>query len=76
MTYRDLPYYEGMRAKTRRENKLHENAHENHANSLHTFRKWSITWSQYVVSIHNKHWLILHSMECTAIYSSCDSEEI
>jgi len=37
MTYRDLPYYEGI---TYRENKLHENKHKNHANSLHTFRKW------------------------------------
>jgi len=30
MTYRDLPYYEGIRAKTCRENKLHENKHKNH----------------------------------------------
>jgi len=29
MTYRDLPYYVGMRAKTHRENKLHENKHAN-----------------------------------------------
>jgi len=27
MTYRDLPYYKGIRAKTRREYKLHENKH-------------------------------------------------
>jgi len=39
MMNRDLPYYEGIRAKTRREYKLHENKHENHVNSLHTFRK-------------------------------------
>jgi len=39
MTYRDFPYYEGIRAKTRREYKLHENKHENHANYLYTFRK-------------------------------------
>jgi len=36
MTYRDLPYYKGIRAKTRREYKLHKNKHKNHANSLHT----------------------------------------
>jgi len=53
-----------MRAKTCHENKLHEN----HANSFHTFKNWSITWSQYVVSIPNKRWLIFHSMACTAIY--------
>jgi len=45
MTYRDLPYYEGIRVKTRHQYKLHENKHKNHANPLHTFRKWSITWS-------------------------------
>jgi len=28
MTYRDLPYYEGIRAKICHENKLHENKHE------------------------------------------------
>jgi len=76
MMHRDLPYYEGIRAKTRCEYKLDENKHKNHANYLHTFRKWSIAWSQYVVSIPNKRWLILHSMVCYAIYSSCDSEEI
>jgi len=32
--YRDLPYYEGMRAKTRYENWLHKNKHENHVNPL------------------------------------------
>jgi len=37
MTYRDLSYYEGMRAKTCCEYKLHENKHENHANPFHTF---------------------------------------
>jgi len=37
MTYRDLPYYEAMRAKTGHENKLHENRHENHPKTLHTF---------------------------------------
>jgi len=37
MTYRDLPYYEGIRAKTRREYKLYKNKHKNHTNSLHTF---------------------------------------
>jgi len=31
MTCRDLPYYEGMRAKTRHENKC-----KNHVNLLHT----------------------------------------
>jgi len=48
MTYRDLPYYEGIRAKTCHEYKFHKNKHKNHVNSLHTFRKWSITpvvWS-------------------------------
>jgi len=64
MKYRDLPYYKGIRAKTRREYKLHKNKQKNHANSLHTFRKWS------VLSGHSKHWLILHSMVSTAIYSS------
>jgi len=34
MTYRDLPYYEGIRAKTHRENKLYENKHKNNANPL------------------------------------------
>jgi len=32
MTYRDLPYYEGIRTKTHHEYILHENKHENHAN--------------------------------------------
>jgi len=41
ITYRDLPYYKGIGAKTRCEYKLHENAHKNHANSLHTFTKSS-----------------------------------
>jgi len=40
--------------------------------SLHTFRKWSITWSQFVLSGCSKHWLICHSMVSTAIYGSCD----
>jgi len=66
MTYRDLPYYEGIRAKTRREYKLHENKHKNHTSCLHTFRKWSITWSQVIVSSSFKLWLIRHLM---AIYS-------
>jgi len=34
MTCRDLPYYKGIRAKTRREHKHHENKHENHTNPL------------------------------------------
>jgi len=76
MMHRDLPYYKGIRAKTYREYKLHENKHKNHANPLHTFRKWSITWSQFVLSGHTKHWLIRHLMECTAIYSSHDSKII
>jgi len=37
MTYRDLPYYKGMRVKTLHENKLHK--HENHANPLF-FNVW------------------------------------
>jgi len=36
MTYRDLPYYEGIKAKTRRKYILHKSKHKNHANSLHT----------------------------------------
>jgi len=72
MKYRDLPYYEGIRAKTPHEYKLHENKHENHTNHVHTFRRWSITWSQFVLTDHTKHWLIHHSMACTAIYSSHD----
>jgi len=43
--YRDLPYYKGIRAKTGCEYKLHKNKRKNHTNSLHTFRKWSITCS-------------------------------
>jgi len=57
------------------EYKLHENKHKNHANSLHTFRKWSITWSQFVLSGRLKHWLICHSKVSTAIYSWRDSDE-
>jgi len=72
MTYRDLPYYKGIRAETCREYKIHKNKHKNHENSLHTFRKWSITWSQFVVSSHSRRWLIRHSMASTAIYSSLD----
>jgi len=73
MMYRDLPYYEGISAKTCREYKL---KHKNHANSIHTFRKWSITWSQFVLSGCSKHWPILHSMVSTAIYSSRDCNAI
>jgi len=65
--YRDLPYYEGIRAKIHHEYKLHKN----HANSSHTFRKW-LEWSQFIVSGHSKCWLICHSMASTAIYSSHD----
>jgi len=36
MMHRDLPYFEGIGAKTHCEYKLHENKHENHANHLHT----------------------------------------
>jgi len=49
-----------------------ENKHKSHANSLHTFRIWSITWSQFILSGCSKHWLIRHSMASTAIYSSCE----
>jgi len=70
MTYRDLPYYEGIRDKTCHEYKLHENEHKNHAIFLHTFRKWSITWSQFILSGCKKHWLIHYSMVSTAIYGS------
>jgi len=49
MMHRDLSYCEGIMAKTRREYKLHENKEESHTNPLHTFRKWSITWSHYLV---------------------------
>jgi len=73
MTYRDLPYYEGIGAKTWRDYKLHKNKHKNHANSLHTFRKWSITWS---LCSHLKHWLIHHSMASTVIYSPHECGEI
>jgi len=76
MTYRDLPYYEDMRAKTCPENKLHENKHKSHTNPLHTFRKWSIISSQFVLSGPNKRWLICHSMVFTAMYSSHDSEKL
>jgi len=47
--HRDLPYYEDIRAQTCHEYKLHKNKHKNPANSLHTFRKWSITWSYPVI---------------------------
>jgi len=60
MTCKDLLYYEGIRAKTCHDYKLDENKHENHANPLHTFRKWSITWSQFVLTGCTKHWLIRH----------------
>jgi len=67
MMHRDLPYYEGIRNKTHREYELHENKHKNHANHLRTLRIQSITWS---LSTRSKHWLIRHSMACTAIYIS------
>jgi len=39
--HRNLPYYEGIRAKTHRESrheyKHHENKHENHASPPHTY---------------------------------------
>jgi len=73
MTFRDLPYYDGIRAKTCHEYKLHENKYENHTNSLHAFRKW---WPYFVPSGHSKHWLIHHSMASTAIYSLRDSDII
>jgi len=76
MMHRNLPYYKGIWDKTRREYKLHENKPENHANHLHTFRKWSITWYQFVLSTRSKHWLIPHSMACTAIHNSRDSDKI
>jgi len=47
MTHRDFPYHEGIRAKARHDYILHENKHKNHATFFHTFRKWSITWSQF-----------------------------
>jgi len=72
----DLPYYKNIRAKTCREYKLHENKHKNHTNHLHTLRKCSITWLQFVLSTRSKCWLICHSMACTAIYSSRDSDLI
>jgi len=54
----------------------YENKYKNHANHVHTFRKWSVTWSQFVLSARSNHWLIRHSMVCTAIYSSHDSNLI
>jgi len=44
--------------------------------STNTFRKWSITWSQVIVSGSFKRWLIRHSMASTAIYSLCDCGEL
>jgi len=41
-----------------------------HTLYIHTFRKCSITWSQFVWFIPNQRWLICHSMD---IYASCDS---
>jgi len=54
MMHRDLPYYKGMRAKTCDEYKLPENKYKNQANPLHIFRKWSIIWSQFILSDHTK----------------------
>jgi len=72
MTYRDLPYYEGIRLK--------------HSVNIY-FMKISTTITQtiyiplkmihnFIVSTPSKHWLICHSMLCTAIYSSRDSDPI
>jgi len=65
MTYRDLPYYEGTRAKTHHEYKIHD------TKILQTLY---IPLHNFVLSGCTKRWLIHHSMACTAIYSSCDSE--
>jgi len=48
MTYRDLPYYEGIRTKTHREYKLHKIG----TKIMHTLvplEKQSITWFQFIV---------------------------
>jgi len=66
MTHRNLLNCEGIRAKTRREYKLHENKHKNPANPLHTFTK-------LVPAVLR---LIFHLMAWTAIYSSRDSDII
>jgi len=68
MMCRDLPYYEGIRAKTRREYKLHKNKHKNHTNSYIPLEMVH----NFVVSGRSKRWLIRHSMASTAIYSSHD----
>jgi len=72
MTYRDLPYYKGIRAK----HAMNINFTITSTKITQTvciLRKWSITWSQ-VSSF--KHWLICHSMVSTTIYSSRDCGEI
>jgi len=61
MTYRDLPYYEGIRPKhavninfTKTSTKIMQTVY------IRTFRKWSISWSQVIVSSSFKHRLIRH----------------
>jgi len=75
MAHRDLPYCKSIRLK-HAVYKLNKKQAQNHANCLYTFRKWSITWSQIIVSGSFKRWLIFHSMTSTVIYSSCDSGEL
>jgi len=70
MTYRDLPTMKISGPKHAVNMNFTKISTKNLANSLHTFRKWSITWSQFVVSGFFKCWLIRHSKASTAMYSS------
>jgi len=72
ITYRDLPYYEGVRAKTHHEYKLHENKPRKSCKSftyvpLKNAPLLGPTLS-YLVVLNVV--LIHHSIACTAIYSS------
>jgi len=62
MTYRDLPYYEGIWAKTRHEYKKSQKLFTYLYKMVHNL----------VPSGHSKYWLIRHSMASTAIYSLRD----
>jgi len=52
ITHGDLPYYEGIRDKTRHEYKLHKKARK----SCKTFRKCSITWHVLIIGWFTIQW--------------------
>jgi len=74
MTHRIYPTTKLPRPKHSVNINFTKNKHKNHANSLHTFRKWPIAWSQFVLSRRSKHCLIRHSMASTAIYRTWRTE--